>query len=167
MLSATLTYGSFAHKVNMEESNNSTKQESNIDSLEFVRLRIPRLIPIHLIIQVKGRTFTPEQFYCFQENQADNPDNFLYAMIDEDKKIKGYLYAFKDALDGSLFINTFSVDKEYWHEGKAIEKAIEFLRPLVKKIQAPRVFWCTVNKHAFIKMGFTVSKIKLMQYNIE
>ncbi len=151
----------------MEESNKAIKQESNIDCLEFVRLRIPRLIPIHLIENVKGRTFTPDQFYCFQESQIDNPDNFLYALIDDQKKIKGYLYAFKEALDGSLFINTFSIDKDYWGKGHAIDKVIGFLRQLVAKIKAPQVFWLTTNEKFFLKKGFKRSKISLMQYNID
>jgi hypothetical protein len=88
-----------------------------IDTLEFVKLKIPKLIPTHLIESVKGRTFTPEQFIKYQEAQLDNPYNYLYALIDEDKKIQGYLWAEINILDGSLFVNTFSITKEFWGKG--------------------------------------------------
>lgn len=150
----------------MSEINKLKDEDVCLDSLQFVRLRIPSLIPIELIEMVKGRTFTPEQFYNFQESQVDNPDNYLFALVDEDKKIRGYLYAFKEALDGSLFINTFSIEKKYWGKGKAIDKVTEFLRHLVVKLKCPNVFWCTTNEKFFMKKGFKRSKVSLMQYQI-
>lgn len=62
------------------------KKESTVSNLEIVRLKIPRLIPLELIEAVKGRTFSPEQFIAYQEQQIDNPGNFLYALIDAEKK---------------------------------------------------------------------------------
>ncbi len=47
----------------MTTATTEEKEEGNIDSLEFVRLKIPRLIPVGLIENVKGRTFTADQFY--------------------------------------------------------------------------------------------------------
>lgn len=142
------------------------EQEKNIEDLNFVRLRIPRIIPIELIENVKGRTFTPEQFYAYQESQGDNPYNYLYALIDEQKKIQGYFWAESSMLDDTLFVNTFSISKEYWGKGKAIEKVTEFLRDLVSKVQSPRVFWITTNEKFFLKHGFKRSKNVLMEYNI-
>ncbi len=133
--------------------------------LEFVRLRLPKLIPYDLIDSVKGRTFTPEQFYTYQESQIDNPYNHLFVLIDESKKIHGYLWAEMNMLDGSLFINTFSINKEYWGKGKAIPMVIEFLTTLKEKIKATRVFWITTNEKFFTKHGFKRSKNALMEYN--
>jgi hypothetical protein len=138
----------------------------DIDSLEFVKLKIPRLIPLHLIESVKGRTFTPEQFYHYQEMQIDNPFNFLYVLVDESRKIHGYLWAESNLLDGSLFINTFSVTKEFWGKGKAITKAVEFLKGFKDKVKATRVFWITTNERFFLKHGFKKSKNVLMEYNV-
>src|SRR5580692_4060325 len=95
-------------------------ESKDIQKLQFVRLKIPRLIPGILIENVKGRTFTPEQFYKYQESQIDNPFNYLYVLVDEDKKIHGYLWVEVNVLDRSMFVNTFSVDKQYWGKGKAI-----------------------------------------------
>ena len=140
-------------------------ENNDIQKLQFVRLKIPRLIPGTLIENVKGRTFTPEQFYKYQERQIDNPFNYLYAMIDDDKKIHGYLWAESNALDGSLFVNTYSVSKEFWGKGKAVPKAIEFLGRLKESIKAPRVFWITTNQKFFEKHSFKKSKQILMEYN--
>jgi hypothetical protein len=139
--------------------------DATIDKLEFVKLKLPKLIPQHLIESVKGRTFTPEQFYSFQEAQKDNPYNHLYALIDEEKKIQGYLWAQVNMLDGSMFINTFSIDKQFWCKGKAIPKVCDFLKKLREKTKATRCYWCTTNEKFFLKHNFSRSKIVLMEYN--
>ena len=132
-----------------------------------MRLRIPRLIPIELIEAVKGRTFTPEQFYQYQESQIDNQFNHLFALVDDRKVIHGYLWAEMNVLDNSLFVNTFSVAKEHWGKGKAVPKVMEFLSELKKKLNAPRVFWITTNEKFFLKHGFKRSKNILMEYNLD
>lgn len=138
-----------------------------LDDLEFLALKIPTLIPVELIESVKGRTFTPEQFYKYQTAQVknENPSNFLFALIDKEKKIQGFLWCEVNALDGSLFVNTFSISKKFWHKGKAIPKVVGFLKALKKKVKAPRVFWCTTNEQFFLKQGFKRSKVALMEYN--
>lgn len=145
--------------------NTIEEKDKNVSRLEFVRLKIPRLIPIELIEAVKGRTFTPQQFIEYQEEQVSNPGNFLYALIDNEKKIQGYLWAELNRLDGSLFVNTFSICKGYWGKGLGIRKAIDFLETLKKKTKAPRVFWITNNEKFFAKQGFKRSKNCLMEYN--
>lgn len=137
----------------------------DLSDLTFVKLKFPRCIPKQLIESVKGRTFTPEQFYRFQEGQSHNPKNFLYGLVDENKVIHGYLWAEKNYLDDSLFINTFSITKEYWNKGEAINKAIEFVSDLKINTGAARVFWVTTNDKFFSKKGFKKSKNVLMEYN--
>lgn len=138
-----------------------------LKELEFARLKIPRLIPFQLIDSVKGRTFTPEQFYRYQESQIDNPGNFLYALIDKAKKIQGYLWAENNVLDGTLFVNTFSISKEFWGKGEAMKIAINFIDDLSHRLKSPKVLWCTSNEKFFRKHGFKASKIILMEYNKE
>lgn len=133
--------------------------------LEFVKLKIPTLIPRELIEAVKGRTFTPERFYQYMTANSGNPNCFLFCLIDKSKKIHGYLWAEKNALDDALFINTFSVAKEYWGKGEAIPRVVEFLDKLRESAKASRVFWCTTNERFFKKKGFSRSKIVLMEYN--
>ncbi len=146
-------------------SEDMSKKCEKIDTLTFVRLKIPRLIPLSLIENVKGRTFTPDQFYKYQEGQIDNPGNHLYVLVDDDKKIHGYLWVEVNYLDSSMFVNTFSVSKEFWGKGQAISKAIEFLGHLKEKTKSPRCYWVTTNEKFFIKNGFKKSKNVLMEYN--
>jgi N-acetylglutamate synthase-like GNAT family acetyltransferase len=140
-------------------------ESKDIQKLQFVRLKIPRLIPGILIENVKGRTFTPEQFYKYQESQIDNPFNYLYVLVDEDKKIHGYLWVEVNVLDRSMFVNTFSVDKQYWGKGKAIPRVIQFLSELKEKTKSPRCYWISTNEKFFVKHGFKKSKNVLMEYN--
>lgn len=136
----------------------------SIESLRFVKLKLPRLIPESLVEAVKGRTFSPEEFYEYQEKQVDNQNNLLYVLIDEAKKIHGYLWAELNILDGSLFINTFSISKEYWGKGSSIKYVVEFLRLIKDQTKAPRVFWITTNPKFFSKMGFKPSKNVIMEF---
>lgn len=141
-----------------------TENDKKSTCLSFVKLKIPKLLPYALIEAVKGRTFTPEQFYTYQENQVKNPYNFLYVLVDEEKKIHGYLWAEMNVLDNSLFVNTFSIDKAYWGKGEAVPMVVEFLRELKAKVKAERVFWVTTNEKFFLKHGFKRSKNVLMEY---
>ena len=148
----------------------TTATNEKIDELTFVRIkdrRLVKLIPRELIENVKGRTFTPEQFYKYQESQIDNPYNHLYVLVDDAKKIHGYLWAEINILDESLFVNTFSIGKEYWGKGKAMPKAIEFVSQVKQKTKSPRVFWISSNDKFFMKHGFTRSKNVLLEYNKE
>lgn len=149
------------------EAREASKEE-NLESLEFLKIRIPenvRLIPKELIEGVKGRTFSPEQFYHYQEEWIENPANLLYVLIDSSKKIEGYLWAEISQMDRSMFINTFSISKEYWHKGEAIPRVIAFLDKLKSKHECPRVFWVTTNPKFFEKHNFKRSKNVLMEYN--
>ena len=137
---------------------------SLIKDLEFVRLRVPRAIPVELIENVKGRTFTVERFYKYQESQKNNPNNYLYALIDKVSKIEGFLWAQVNTLDDSLYVDTFSINKRLWGKGEAIAKVCEFLVELQTKTKAPLVHWCTTNAKFFLKHGFKKSKQCLMEY---
>jgi hypothetical protein len=152
--------------MNTKAAVSDTKELKNgISNLEFVRLKIPRLIPTALIEAVKGRTFTPEQFYSYQERNIDSPNNYLYALIDSEKKIQGILWVEVNTLDNSLFVTMFSIAKIYWGKGAGIQKVIEFVDKLKDKMKAQKVFWITVNEKFYAKHGFKRSKQCLMEYN--
>ena len=142
-----------------------TVLQSDLQDLVFVKVKFPRCIPRELIENVKGRTFTPDQFYFYQENQRDNPNNYLFALIDDTKVIHGYIWAEKNFLDDSLFVNTFSITKKYWNKGEAIQTAITFVSDLKIKSAAARVFWITTNEKFFAKQGFKKSRNVLMEYH--
>lgn len=143
----------------------NTSLEAILDHLTFTRLKIPTLIKRELLEAVKGVDFTPEQFYDYQEKNINNPRNHLYAMIDTASKIHGFLWAEQNGLNNSLFINTFSVDKEYWHKGKFMLQIAPFILELKDKVKATSISLATTNKKFFKKYGFKESKIAIMTYN--
>lgn len=153
-------------------SQEESKETAALDELKFIKVLIPenvRLIPKKLIESVKGNYYTPEQFFKYQEQQIkdENPYNLLFILINKSKQIEGYLWCELSQFDNSLFVNTFSISKEYWFKGKSIPKVIEFLNELKSKFNSPRVFWITVNPKFFEKNGFKRSKNVLMEYNDE
>lgn len=138
--------------------------QATMPDLKFVKLKVPSLIPKNLIEAVKGGFFTPETFYAHQESQINNPNNLLYALVSKDHKIQGFLWAEINMIDSALFINTYSVNKEYWNKGKAIPLAIQHLKTVKDKYKCPRVYWITTNEKFFSKHSFKRSKNVLMEY---
>jgi N-acetylglutamate synthase-like GNAT family acetyltransferase len=140
-----------------------------LDDCKFLRLLVPRLIPVHLIQQVKGRAFSIEDFYQFNEEwvEDENPYSLIYALIDPDREIVGYLWVVKNTLENSLFINTFSVEKRYWNRGEAVKKAIDFLHELIKVMKIKSVLWMTTNPRFFQKLGFRRSRDVAMEFTEE
>lgn len=139
---------------------------STLSELQFVKLKFPRLIPENLIELAKGRTFTAEQFYAYQEENKENPSNFLFAVVDKDKKIHGYLWAQINRLDGSLFINTFSISKEYWGKGEALKMALSHIKALNEVYHFTKIYWGTKNNKFFLKHGFTQCNFFWMEYDL-
>lgn len=154
------------------KTQSEASKQPNLTNLDFIRITIAqgvRLIPSELIESVKGILFTPEQFYQRQEAHmnAGNPGNLLFALVTkDDMKVHGYLWAEINQLDKTLFINTFSVSKEYWGKGLIMNNVVSFLDKLKHKHNCPRVFWITTNDKFFVKHGFKRSKNVLMEYNL-
>lgn len=136
----------------------------NLDNLTFVKLRFPRCIPRELIESVKGITFTPEKFYDYLEEALPSDSEFLYVLVDDDKRIHGYIWFQVNILDNSIFLNTYSVSKEYWGKGEAIKKAVEFMKKIKDELKASEIYWCTSNSKYFAKHGFRPAKQTLMVY---
>jgi hypothetical protein len=152
------------------QNSGSNEAQGDINEIDFVKIKIPenvRLIPKDLIESVKGRTFTPEQFYKYQEIQIaqDSPANLLYVLISKEKQIEGFLWIEISQLDFSMFVNTFSVNKKYWYKGQAMPKVLAFIRKLKNKTKCLRVFWISTNAKFFEKHGLKRSKNILLEYN--
>ena len=138
----------------------TTDIEYSLDQLQFTRLLLPRLIPEHLILQVKGRTFTAEQFYIYIEDciESENPYSLIYAIVNPEKAIVGYFWIEINALDGTMFLSTYSIDKKYWNQGEAFKRAIEFLKTIIPRLGVTEVIWMTTNPRFYEKLGFKRSK---------
>lgn len=149
---------------------------SNIDDLKWVRIFEPNHIPRYLVDQIKNKDFTTDDFYRYQkevnlvknnELVTFNPLNHLYILIDNENKVKGFVWLWIDELSKDLFLNTYSIDKEYWFNGKAVKKVANFIKDLKNKADLNKVFWITNYPKHSERYGFKRSKNILMEYSGE
>ena len=146
----------------------------SIENLKWVRIFDPVHIPKEYIDQIKHKEFTSEKFYefissiCLISNENGsvlNPYNLLFVLVDDNNRTKGVLWMVIDALANALVINTFSVDKEYWGNGVAVNflkaKAIE----IQQKESLDKIYWITRSPKHSEKFGFKRSKNVLCEYN--
>lgn len=144
-----------------------------IENLSWVRIFDPVHIPREYVEQIKDRRFTVDKFYKFQNlacmNEVDgmvvlNPLNLLFILVDEKKVTKGFAWMFIDELSESLVINSFSMDKEYWNNGKAVKLLQDKCLELKDGAQLKSIFWITRCPKHSEKYGFKKSKQTLMEY---
>lgn len=150
------------------------KEREQLPKLKFVRIFDPIHIPKYLVDQIKGRDYEIEDFYAYQK-QANlvtdngdtklNPLNHLYVLVNEDNEVKGFAWFTVNPLSKSIFINNYSMDKEYWHKGKAIEHLKDFVVNILKKAKLNQILWHTNYPKHFEKYGFKRSKSILMEYD--
>jgi len=155
----------------MSEQNLKCK---DIDKLEFLRIFTPDHIPKYLVDQIRDKEFTTEKFYDYQRiccvRQTDNgpilnPMNFLYVIANEDRVTKGFLWAQSDPLCNYFFIQNYSIDKEYWNNGKAVKFLVKKVKEIVTECKMRKVFWITNFPKHSQRYGFRRSKHTLMEFD--
>lgn len=142
--------------------------------MKWVRIFDPVHIPKEYIDQIKHKEYSTANFYDFlrstlvivkEKDIILNPNNLLFVLVDDKNRTKGVLWMVIDSLANALVINTFSVDKEYWGNGAAVnflkEKAIE----IKDKENLERIYWITRSPKHSEKFGFKRSKQTLMEYS--
>lgn len=151
------------------------KKIVSLEDLSFVRIFDPIHIPTYLIEQIKGRLFTVENFYSWQKTYCLvqstsgrlelNPSNLLYTVInDKLKQVKGFLWMSVDYMSESLFVNHFSIDKEYWKKGEALNLLEDKAKKVMKDLNLKRILWVTKTPHFAEMRGFKRSKDAIMIY---
>lgn len=140
--------------------------------LKFIRVFTSSHVPKYLVEQIKHRDFTVEDWYKYQEaNLLEkssefklNPLHHLYVMTDEKNHVKGMLFYTVNPLDKSIFLQNYSVDKDYWMKGVAVKMATEHVLRVKKQAKLGKIYWHTrYPKHA-LKNGFKQAKDVLMVY---
>jgi len=148
--------------------------DKDLKDLRWVRLFNPTLIPKYLVEQVKNREYSVDDFFKFQElnclvntkgSPTLNPFNHLYALVSNDNQVKGYMWAVIDPLTKDMLINTFSIAKEYWHNGEAVSVLQENVEAIIKKMKIDKVLWITTAPKHSKKYGFKDSKNVMMEYS--
>jgi hypothetical protein len=145
----------------------------NFDELRWVRVFSPIHIPRHLVEHIKDRDYTVDDFYKYQEinclvsgkdGPTLNPLNHLYVLADDENMVQGFLWFVIDPLSKDAVINIFSIDKKYWHQGKAIERLGSYVKEIVGKLKLKKVYWVTTCPKHSEYHGFERSKSVIMEY---
>ena len=157
-----------------KEASSEKKDKKDIDLLKWIRVFSPVHIPKYLVEQVRDREYDVNDFYKYHEancliqkkdGQILNPFNHLYVLADQENIVQGYLWFGIDPLSKDVLINTFSVDKAYWNQGKAVKKVSEHVKELLKKLKLKKVFWLTNYPKHSERYGFKRAKSVLMEYH--
>jgi len=151
-------------------------KSDKIDELRWVRLFNAVHIPRYLVEQVRDRDYSVDEFFKYQELNCTiqskdgptlNPFSHLYALVDPENIVKGFLWFVIDPLSKDLIINTFSVDKEYWGKGKAVTRLSDHVKEILKKLKIKKAYWLTNYPKHSERHGFKRSKSVLMEYKEE
>lgn len=145
-----------------------------IEDLRWVRIFTVEHLPHYLIEQVRNRNYSIEDFFKYHqlnlliqnENGITlNPFNHLYVLVDPENLVKGFLWFTVDPLTKDIFIQTYSVDKEYWGRGYAVRKLTSHIKEILKKACLNKVFWANPYPKHSMRYGFRHSKNILMEYD--
>lgn len=146
---------------------------SDLNHLRWLRVLQPSIIPKYLIEQIKHRDFDVEKFYKFQEgiclyaNGTPNPANLLYALLDPENVVKGMAWMTINELTDELFVCNYSVDRDYWFQGKAVEKLTHHVKDILNKLQLKRAIWANRYPKHSERNGFKRCRDVLMMYEPE
>lgn len=148
-------------------------KKAELDELRWVRLFSPVHIPRCLVEQVRDKDYSVDDFFKYQEinclmqskeGMTLNPFNHLYALVDPENCVKGFLWFVIDSLSKEMIINTFSVDKSYWGKGAAVQRLADHVKKIMKKLKIKKVYWLTNYPKHSERHGFKRSRSVLMEY---
>jgi N-acetylglutamate synthase-like GNAT family acetyltransferase len=126
--------------------------------------------------QIRDRKFEVDKFYEYQKiiclSQTEqgvmvNPLNLLFVIANESNHVKGFLWCSISPLTNELVINSFSMHKDYWCKGGAVQLVESKVKELMKEINLNRVLWITNYPRHSEKFGFKRAKGVLMEYQEE
>ena len=147
---------------------------SDFEKLRWIRIFTPDHIPVYLLEQIKHREYDLDEFYKYHRLSAVehsptqiklNPFSHLYVLADEKNIVKGYTWFSIEPLTKNIFINIFSIDKEYWNNGKAVKKLTDLILPIKEKAHLRKILWATRYPKHSLRHGFHRCEDVLMEYN--
>ncbi len=141
-----------------------------MSELTFVRIYDFNLIPKSIFKELSKRDFLNyddkdlERLYLFGQLVAQDKLTQVYAMIDEDKIIRGVLWVSIDPIILWLYVVLCVIDKSFQNYKKNITKVFEFCRKIQKDIGLKGVRALTPTPGAYIKMfGAKRSKLTMVE----
>ncbi len=135
---------------------------AKVRSLTWFMVTDFNLIPRYLVEMIPDRQFEVEEFYRLGNVFIQDPLQLLFALINEDKLVKGFMWFHVVAFTKSIFVNAFAVDPQY--RGGAIEYALEHLRAYYDRLKLTgAIRWSTTQPELYEKHGLKRSKFILME----
>lgn len=150
------------------------KPKKDIEKLRWIRVFTPDHIPKHLVEQVRDRDYTVEDFYKYHHGtcliwveggEKRNPLSHLYVLVDDDNLVQGFLWFSIVPLTQDLVIQTYSVEKDYWGAGAAVNKLAEHIKAIRREGKLNKIYWINKWPKHSEKYGFKKSKAVLMEYD--
>lgn len=132
-------------------------------NLTFVPVTEPRLIPRHLLEQIKNRDWSVDKWYQLQEAMKGEMTNLLFAAVDDEYKIRGFLWMIFDPFTETLVVNNFSLERAYQGGGVPMRFVRGFVRKIMKDLSVTKTVWLTDKPGVFERYGFKRSKNVLME----
>lgn len=133
----------------------------NFNELQFIRITNADMfwmIPRKLFDDIKDKNYDVEMLYKMA-GQYLSPTSFMFLLIDEHSKIKGFLWFYLNLLNKKAQVNILTIDPDY-QGSKAIQKTAEFIKSLDKALTIEIM---TSRPKAFEKAGFVKSKTLIME----
>lgn len=136
--------------------------------LEFVRVVQPDIIkgiPRYLFEQVEGTDpDIIDRIYKYGSVSIASPTSMIYVLINDQNMIKGILWASVNLIEAVLWINIFSVDKEY--QGGSLEEGMEFVLGKIKGTKIKRIECQAIQPKAYEKAGWKRSKQIHLEFEV-
>jgi hypothetical protein len=128
--------------------------KDKIESLKFIRIYDLKLIPKYLFEQVKPQNFDLNEVYAMAPNFETSPLMLLYALADEEHKIKGFLWGYINSILKTIDVDLLTVDKEYQDNGQIMLEVKKLLSPIKEKIGYRAFRIITQRPRALSRFGF-------------
>jgi hypothetical protein len=143
-----------------------------LSELSFVRIYDFNLIPKSIFKELSRRDFLSyddkdlERLYLYGQLVAQDKLTQVYAMVDDDKVIRGVLWLSIDPIILWLYVVLCVVDKKFQNYKKNITRIVGFSRKIQKDLGLKGVRALTPTPGAYIKMfGAKKSKLTVVEVN--
>jgi|GEM_PF-1609393 len=98
-----------------------------------------------------------------------NPLVHIVALVDDDNKFRGFLWAGIDIVEKHIFVHAFSLDKKYQSSAQAASDAvIKYLTELpISEEYKQKILTATLRPKGYERCGWKRSKKVLMEYEVK
>jgi N-acetylglutamate synthase-like GNAT family acetyltransferase len=127
--------------------------------IELIKVHDARLIPKKLVEQVPRAD--AEKFYNYLKEAWKFKNDFLYAVIDEEHEIKGYVWYQVNMMDMSIFINTISICDEWKNTGK-VKEITALIKKDMLQMGITKAFFLTDKPSFYEKIGMSKTEEVLL-----